>query len=124
MIQLNFSNAEDLIFYDLEAQQVLPIEMYSFFEQWRISKRIPYLKAIGQQAILDFLNVLNDEHIQALETYFKEPIFVERLNYSVAENIKIPLENSSICQELCKVFDFNYYNTWRDDKFLYVSFWR
>jgi hypothetical protein len=124
MLELNFSNVEELIFYNLEVQQVLPIDMYSFFEQWRMSKRIPYLKAIGQQAVLDFLNSLNDQHIEALEAYFGEPVFVDRLNYSLSYNLKIPIEKVEICKELCKVQEFNYYNTWRDEKFLYISFWR
>ena len=124
MLELNFSNVEELIFYNLEVQQILPMDMYSFFEQWRMSKRIPYLKAIGQQAVLDFLNSLNDQHIEALESYFGEPIFVDRLNYSLCHNVKIPIEKAEICQELCKVEEFNYYNTWRDERFLYISFWR
>lgn len=124
MIELNFSNVEELIFYDLEAQQVLPLDMYSFFEQWRMSKRIPFLKAIGQQAVLDFLNTLNDEHVEALEVYFGQSIFVEKLNYSLSQSVKIPVDKFEICKELCKVQEFNYYSTWRDEDFVYITFWR
>lgn len=124
MIELNFSNVEELIFYDLDVQQILPLDMYSFFEQWRMSKRIPFLKAIGQQAVLDFLNTLNDQHIDLLETYFGQPVFVEKLNYSLSHTLKIPIEKIKICEDLCKVQEFNYYSTWRDKEFLYLTFWR
>lgn len=124
MIDLNFSNVEELIFYDKEAQKMLPSSYFSLFEQWRIAKRLPMLKDIGKQALLDFLNGLTDADIESLELYFGESLAVERLNYSIAQNVKIPIEEGKICQELCDIQSMNYFSTWRDEEFLYVSFWR
>jgi len=104
---------------------MLPPSYFSIFEQWRIAKRLPMLGGIGKQAVLDLLNSLTDEDVQALELYFGDKIFVQKLNYSIARNLKIPLaESAEICNKLCEINDFNYFTTWRDDEYLYISFWR
>ena len=75
--------------------------------------------------MLDFLNNLTDDHIAILEEYFGERVMVERLNYSVATNIEVPLDDANKdCEKLCEIEGDFYYSTWRDDKTLYISFWR
>jgi hypothetical protein len=125
MKHLNFSNVEELIFYDRDVQNKLPPHMFSVFEQWRLARRVPFLRDLGKQALLDFLSGLNEEEdVLILEEYFGEKIIVERLNYNVVENIQVPLNESTICKELCEIEGFNHYNVWRDADFLYISFWR
>lgn len=125
MINLNFNNIEELIFYDKNIQSILPAKYYSIFEQWRIAKRIPMLASVGKQAILDLLNTLSSKDIEIMESYFGENLIIERMNYSVSKNIQIPIKDSSeICKMLCEVNDFNYFSTWRDENTLYISFWR
>jgi hypothetical protein len=125
MIELNFSNVEELVFYDKEAQKFLSPNYFSIFEQWRIAKRLPMLGGIGKQAILDLLNNLTSDDIDSLETYFGEKVVVQKLNYSVNQNLKVPLADANIvCRTLCEVVDYNYFATWRDEEFLYISFWR
>lgn len=124
MKYLNFSNVEELIFYDREAQKALPAHMFSLFEQWRLGQRLPMLKDIAKQAALDFLNSLEDEDVTALEEYFGEKIIVERLNYNIAQSLRIPLNESTICNLLCDIEGFVYFSTWRDADFLYITFWR
>lgn len=121
---LNFSNVEDLIFFDQDVQKSLPIHMFSMFEQWRLAQRMPFLRQLGRQALLDFLNGLTDDDIVMLEGYFGEKILVERLNYSIAQNVTIPLNQSSICDALCAIEGFGYFSTWRDEDFLYITCWR
>lgn len=123
MLYLNFSNIEDIVFFDNELQKLMP-EHFSIFEQWRLGKRISYLKDISKQAVLDFLSILDDDSIELLEQYFGEKIEIERLNYSIATNYKIPLADSKICETLCGINQFNYFSTWRDDEYVYISFWR
>jgi hypothetical protein len=124
MITLNFSNVEELIFYDTGVQKQLPPHMFSLFEQWRLSKRVSYLKEIGKQAMLDFLNQISDEHVSILENYFEDKIIVERLNYNIVLNLEIPLEDELVCNKLCEIVGYNNLSTWRDDKVIYLSFWR
>lgn len=124
MLNLNFSNVEELIFYNTGIQHKLPPRLFSIFEQWRLAKRVPYLRQIGKQALLDFLNQIGDEELFVLEEHFGEKIQVEKLNYSIVQNLKIPLSEEGICEQLCHVVGFNHFSTWRDDDYLYVSFWR
>lgn len=124
MLQLNFSNAEELIFFDSEVQNLLGIEMFSIFEQWRMAKRIPYLASLGKQAILDFLNTITDDDLMVLENYFGEKIEVEKLNYTIVQNFTIPLSESQICEHLCVMEGLNYFSTWRDRDNLHITFWR
>ena len=97
---------------------------FSNFEMWRISKMLPALKPTGKQAVLDFLNTVTDDELKSLESYFDEKIVVEKLNYNISLQMKVPLNESNICEELCQIEGFNYYSTWRDEDFLYISFWR
>jgi hypothetical protein len=124
MIYLNFSNVEELVFFDTSVQKLLPPHMFSMFEQWRLAKRVPFLRDIGKQAVLDLLNNLTDDDVNVLEQHFGEKIVVEKLNYNIALNFKVLLSDSNICEELCKVEGFNYFSTWRDEQYLYISFWR
>jgi len=123
MKRLNFSTAEELVFQDTEVQKLLPPYMFSYFEQWRLGFRVPMLRQMAKQAILDFLDQLNDEHVQILEKHFGEQLVVEKLNYRSVENYKIPLSETKICEALCEI-EFQYFSTWRDAEYLYISFWR
>lgn len=124
MLYLNFSNVEDLVFRDRGAQGRLPTHYFSVFEQWRLSQQFSYLRELGRQAVLDFLNGVSEDEVRALEDLFGERIVVERLNYNVAVNLKIPLAAAEVCKALCEVEGFNYFSTWRDGDHLYVSLWR
>lgn len=124
MVILNFQTVEELLFRNEEAQAVLPPYFASYFESWKLSKRIPALKQLGKSSVLDLLNGLQDEHVAALELFFGERIEVETLNYKAIRNVKIPLTDVETCRCLCEASGFSYMNIWRDNRFLYVSMWR
>lgn len=87
---INFSNVEQLIFEDEKTHRLFPAYFSSYFETWKLGKRLPMLRQMGKEALLDFLNHVRDEHLEALEEYFGERIAVEKLNYSTVRNVKIP----------------------------------
>lgn len=120
---ISFSNAENLVFTDNQLTQMMQ-KHFSIFEQWRLGKRIPYLRNMGKKAILDFLNVLDDDDIELLENYFGEKIEIEKLNYNIAVDYKILLSETEICKTLCTIESLNNFSTWRDDKYLYISTWK
>jgi len=125
MIYLNFSTVEELLFYDRDAQKHLPMHMFGLFEQWRLAKMMPMLRDLGKAALLDVLNGLTDSDVASLEEYFNDRIFLEKLNYSIVRNIKVPLKDQQeICKNLCELEGFNYFSTWRDSEYLYLSLWR
>ena len=124
MIVLNFANVEELIFHDRPLQKLLPADFFSLFEQWRLGIQFPALKQLGKHAVLDFINQLNEDHIEVLESYFQEKIVLERLNYNVVNHIKVPIGEFEACKALCEVVEFGYFSTWRDKDSLYITFWR
>jgi len=125
MQHINFSNVEELIFENSdEIRGLLPAYYSSFFEQWKLGRQLPMLKQVGRSAMLDFLNHIREEDVAKLEEFFGERIVVEKLNYSTVQNLQVPLDQIDVCQKLCEVVGFNYFSTWRDDEYLYVSFWR
>lgn len=124
MINLNFSTVEELIFQNEEVQKILPPEFNNYFESWKLGKRLPMLRQLSKTALLDFLNHLQDNHIQELEKYFEDRIILERLSYDIVRNLKIPLSESAICKDLCDIIGFKYFTIWRDDQHLYLSLWR
>lgn len=122
---LNFQNIEESIFQHHEKlKKILPSYYSSYFEQWKLSKQLPMLRRMGQSALYDFLNHIRDEDISKLEDFFGEKIIVEKLNYNIVENFKISIKEDDICQLLCGLTGYNYFTTWRDNDFLYISFWR
>lgn len=124
MLNLNFSNAEKLIFSNSDIHHLFPAYFSSFFEQWKLSKRLPMLKSLGKSAILDFINQLNESHLSILEEYFGERIILEKLYYEAVTNIKVPLSETDVCQRLCNITYHSYYSLWRDEEYLYITFWR
>lgn len=125
MMNINFSNVEKLIFENSEElRHILPNHYLSFFDQWKMGKQFSFLKQIGKAATLDFLNHINEVDVEKLEKYFGEKIYIEKLNYSTVLNLKIPLVEKEICQKLCEIVGFNYFGTYRDDQYLYISFWK
>lgn len=124
MLELNLTNVEQVIFYDTEVQKIFPAHYYSLFEQWRISKRIPAMKSLGKQALMDFLNTITEEEVAKLENYLQDTVRVETLNYSLALSMKLPVSEPDICDALCEIQDYGNLSVSRDDQFFYVTFWR
>ena len=124
MIKINFLNIEKLIFEDPEVQNILPAYTFSYFEQWKLGKRVPFLKQTSRQAMLDLLENLSS-HTDILEEYFDETVIIETLNHHAVWNFKIPIDDQkSFCEQLCQMEGYPNYSIWRDSDFIYVSLWR
>jgi hypothetical protein len=125
MMRLNFSNIESLILENGDLKYILPSSLHPYIEQWKIGQQFPMLRQLGRQALFDLINALDDKTIESLEKFFGQRIIVEKLNYNIVENIMVPVEDAAvICDHLSKIRGFNYFSTWRDDKYLHITFWR
>lgn len=125
MRYINFSNVEQVIFEDEKTHKLFPSYFSNYFETWKLGKRMPMFRQLGKEALLDLLNSIRNEHLNALEGYFGERIVVEKLYYDTVRNLKIPLDKAEdACNQLCDVVGFNYFSTWRDGDYLYISLWR
>lgn len=121
---LNFQNIEKLIFHNNDIRFSLPQELQNHIYTWQMARKASFLRPTAKKAIFDFLNALNDEHLEILSELFGEPVRVEKVDYKSVKNIKIPLSKFDICEILCEMDGHNYFTTWRDSKYLYVSFWK
>ena len=85
---------------------------------------MPVLRQIGKKSKIDFLDALEDKHVDLLEGYFKDRIYLEKTNCRFIENYKISLKEDEICDILNKINSFPNFCTWRDQNYLHISFWR
>ena len=116
---ININNVEDLIFYDRKLRRLLP-HYKSYFDQWTLAYVTPGLKGLGRRTVLEFLNILSQEDIKALEGHFKDRVEVVKLDTKLVENHKFPIEDAE------DGLDGLYGNLslYRDEKHLYVCSWR
>lgn len=125
MVEINFNTIESLIISNPDMMRVLPTNLASYVEQYKMGKQFSVLRHIGKQALFDLVNSLDEESVQILEDYFGERVIVEKLHYNTVRNVKVPLsEIQTACEELCDIRGFYYYSTWRDEGYLYISLWR
>lgn len=124
MKTLNFQNIEELIFHNNDIRFSLPKELQDYIYTWQMGRKASFLRQTAKRAVFDFINALTDEHLDMLSELFGEPIRVERIEYKSVKNLKLPLSKLDICETLCEIGGHNYFTTWRDSKYLYVSFWK
>lgn len=119
-MNLNIKNVEEIIFFDKKIQNLLP-EQSHFFEQWKLGKRIPSLNYLSQKNILDFLNSINEKHINILEKYFNQEVYVDKINYNLVENKIFYLDDSL---DLCEFSGFKDFTLTRNKNVCKITFWR
>lgn len=96
-MNLDPTNAEELIFYDSNIRNIFP-EFHQLFQQWEFSKLSPALKPLGKKSILDMLNSLTKEHIDKLSGYFKTEVTIDKIDYHTVKNIQVSLDELSEIQ--------------------------
>jgi len=120
-MQINLLNVEELIFSNKKIHKLLP-EFAHCFDQWKMSKRIPALKNLGRQALIDLLAEISSEDTSKLELFFKEKITIDKLDNQIITN---QITTCDKLQEiLCKQVDFQDFCISRKGEQVYISFWR
>ena len=120
-MHINLQNVEQLIFSDNNLRRLLP-EFQALFDSWKVAQMAPALRNLGKRSILDFLQGLQDSHIEILEGYFKEVVTVEKLDYHIVRNISSDIDDAElVLDEFSGFVDVAAY---RDENQLYISMWR
>lgn len=121
-MNINLQNIEELIFYNQKVRKLLP-DFKNQFGQWDLSRYSPSLRSLGKKSLLDVLNNMEYEHLKVLESYFKEPITLMKLDYQIVRNNEFDLEDAET--------QLNELDEWigeiaiyRDADHLYISNWR
>jgi hypothetical protein len=120
-MNLNLTNVEKIVFQDKRVQRLLP-HHGNLFGQWHLAQMSPSLRSLGKQAVLDFLNALNENDVEILKTYFQSEITLTKLNYNLVSNYTFSIDESEII--LNEVEGFVDFATHRDENHIYISFWR
>jgi hypothetical protein len=120
-MKLDFSNVQELIFKDFEAQKLMP-KFKDLFQQWKLGQFVPGLRPMAQKALLDLLNQLEEEDIRILEIYLGTTISVEKLDYTLVKTHKVELSNA---QEKVECLDLEgELFLYRDANYLYIGDWK
>lgn len=121
MLVLNFKNIEQFVFGNKEVRLLLPDFSY-LFNQWQLSQKTPALRQLGKRALMDFLNFIEQSHVEALESYFNTKVVIEKLDYHMVKNVQTAIDTAEV--ELDKEDVYSNLSISRKDKQLYISFWR
>lgn len=121
-MEININNIAEVIFKNYELYEKLR-ELRPYFEMWRMSCKLPiHFRHQNMQSRLDFLDNINERHIQILSEYFKEDITINKLDVKTTKNYQYPVEKAQILLNSYERFaDLALY---RDEDQLYVSFWK
>jgi len=122
MIVVNLKNIEELILKNKNTHDFLP-ELRHIIEQWYLSYRIPFLRDTRRKALLDLLNALNSYHISKLEEYLGDRVVLDKIDYKIVRDVKIPLD----CDLNLAIGDFNDFSNFtssRDENNVYICFWK
>ena len=120
-MNLNLTNIEELVFQNQRVQRLFPNHQ-NLFNQWKLAKMSPALRALGKRAVLDFLNTLTSNDIKILETHFGDEITLTKVNYNLVSNHSCLLDDAE--GVLSEVQGFVSFAAYRDKDHLYLSCWR
>jgi hypothetical protein len=121
MMLINLKNIEEIIFFDKKLQQLLP-DFDHVFKTWSLGKKISALKHLSQKAIFDFIDSLNDSHIEILKKYFQtNEIKISSINPHIVNNYIFELKSSE--EELNKLQLHGNFFIYRDESKLYIDIW-
>lgn len=120
-INITLSNIDKFIFYDKEAQKILP-EFVDIFNKWSFGLRTA-ITTICKDARLEFINSLTADHIKRLEYYFKSPVNIEKIDSSLVKNYVINIDDTKSNFIDMTKFGGNF-SISREGDLIYICQWR
>lgn len=120
MISLNVGNVEDLIFLKSDARQLLP-EFQQIFDQWKFAMTVS-LRSLRIKSALDFLNSINETHMETLKLIVGDEIRIDKLNYNLTEDLTTSI--TELEDKLNQRDRLDNFVCFREGDQVYISFWR
>ena len=84
-ITLNTKNAEEIIFNNKKIIDILP-QYKSIFNTWQFTCRIPTLRYIRQNCVVQLIDLLTIEDLASIKTIIENDIYIDK-------NTKKPIKN-------------------------------
>lgn len=119
MIVLNFQNIEDLVLKNKKIISEIK-DLRHITEQWLLTYRLPFMKNLRKQCVIDLLNSLNDDHVKIIENHLEDTIVISRLDRDISKNLECDLNDIKIGD----VSEFQNFTLSRDSDKMYFTFWR
>ena len=119
---INLHNVEKLIFEDSELRKKLTSHK-DLFHTWALSKQSPDFKAMGQKAILNFLNLITDQEIKIISEYFNEVVSVEKILTNVVEQYNCLINEAEKMLNTETIIKEAFF-VYREGEQFYLSTWR
>lgn len=119
MIDINFQNAEELIFSDRKVQELFP-ESRHLFDQYRMSVMLPGMRQMGQRSILQFLESVDEGSVARLEKHFGEQVSVSRIRHRSVEDASFQIGDDL---RLCEFSGHKEFCLTRSGEKVSVTFW-
>lgn len=88
---LSLNNVEELVFSNKRVVASLP-QYKSIFDSWLLSKRVAHLRNLGQRAILDFFEAVNEEEIEIISIVNGINIVHQKVSFERYKNINSTTE--------------------------------
>lgn len=91
---INLQNIENFLFFDKKIKNLFP-EFRDIFNQYAFGKSTG-LEDLSKRTIIDFMNLLEPQHLIKLEEYFKEKISLDKIDYRIVKNMEFSLLEENI----------------------------
>ena len=88
-----------------------------------LSKQSPDFKAMGQKAILNFLNLITDQEIKIISEYFNEVVSVEKILTNVVEQYNCLINEAEKMLNTETIIKEAFF-VYREGEQFYLSTWR
>jgi hypothetical protein len=120
MIEINLNNVEELIFFEKDLAAELP-DFRKYYDQWRLARTNPSLKAVGKKAIVEFLLNITENQKSKIEEKFGEKVYIDSPLTSV-RSYKCDID--MLENLLNQTNPYGYPRLYRKGKEVYITVWR
>ncbi len=117
-INLTFTNIEEVIFYDRSIHNVLD-DLSHIFSKWSFGTRSG-ISSIVKDALLEFMNVVTDDHLAKLSAHWGKAVRLNRLDSSLSKNKTV---HKDVLLDELGGLDWNV-SIGRTRETIHLSFWR
>jgi hypothetical protein len=121
MLLLDLKNVQETVFEDHTLRKKLP-DFRSLFDSWTLSRQIPALRQLGKRSILDFMELVESEHIKIISEHVGMPVFLDHIDYHIVK--EVVSTTNDLENVLNEVEGYENFSVSRSDNEVILTFWR
>ncbi len=92
MLTISLGNIESIIFENEKIVNLLTRHKH-LFDSWKLSKTMPFLRALGTRSILQFIDEINDEEKRIISEILQTEIYFLEIDLNKIIHYRSDLEN-------------------------------